>query len=290
MTLDVFLAIVFMTSLFVILKYFERWKINNLHGLTVNYLTASALSFLNGFSDNVNNIGMLNSFLPICLIMGVLFISSFYLTAFTAQRNGVSAATVASKMSVVIPVMAGIKLYNDAVSLNKFAALFCALAAVYFTGSGNGPTKTNQHKLLLPLILFLCAGIVDTTIKYAQYTYLNDKGGNIFIAAVFAIAGCVGLSISIYNYFKNKISVEGKSISAGMLLGTCNYASLIFVLNALGAAGADSGEVFTLSNVGVVLLSVICSFLLFKERLTTKGITGVVLALAAIVLLSFKNV
>lgn len=290
MTLDIFLAIVFMTSLFVILKYFERWKINNLHGLTVNYFTASTLSFLNGFSDNVNNIGMLNSFLPICLIMGALFISSFYLTAFTAQRNGVSAATVASKMSVVIPVMAGIKLYNDAVSLNKFAALFCALAAVYFTGSGNGPAKTNQHKLLLPLILFLCAGVVDTTIKYAQYAYLNDKGGNIFIAAVFAIAGCVGLSISIYNYFKNKISVEGKSISAGMLLGTCNYASLIFVLNALGAAGADSGEVFTLSNVGVVLLSVVCSFLLFKERLTTKGIMGVVLALAAIVLLSFKNV
>ncbi len=290
MTSDIFLAIVFMTSLFVILKFFEKWGVNNLQGLTVNYFTASALSFLNGLSDNINNIALLDSFLPICMVMGLLFISSFYLTAFTAQQNGVSAATVASKMSVVIPVIAGIQLYNDSISANKFAALFCALAAVYFTGSGPQTGKPTKHNLFLPIALFLCAGIVDTTIKYAQHAYLNEKGGNIFIAAVFAVAGCVGLILTVYNYARHKHVWEGKSIAAGLLLGICNYASLIFVLRALGAAGADSGEVFTLSNVGVVLFSVVCSFLIFEERLTTKGMTGIVLALAAIVLLSIKNV
>ena len=53
--------------------------------------------------------------------------------ALTAQKNGLSVASVASKMSVIIPILFGIYVYNESYRIIKIIGIILALIAVYLT-------------------------------------------------------------------------------------------------------------------------------------------------------------
>lgn len=113
------LSILFSTGLFVIFKYFGIYKVDVLKAIFINYIVA----FIIGFSFAERDFSIVEIpnqpwFLgAICL--GALFVSIFFIMAMTAQKNGVSAASVAGKMSVVIPVFFGVFLYNESVTFLK---------------------------------------------------------------------------------------------------------------------------------------------------------------------------
>ena len=62
-------------------------------------------------------------------MLGVLFIVIFNLMARTSQQLGVSVASVATKMSLVIPVLAGLLLYGEELNFLKVAGIATALVA-----------------------------------------------------------------------------------------------------------------------------------------------------------------
>jgi len=53
--------------------------------------------------------------------------------AMTAQKNGVSVASISGKMSVVVPVLFGVFLYNESASFFKVIGIGIALVAVYLS-------------------------------------------------------------------------------------------------------------------------------------------------------------
>ena len=55
--------------------------------------------------------------------------------ALTSQKNGVSVAAVAGKMSIVIPVLFGIYLYDENLTIQKSIGIILALFAVLLTTS-----------------------------------------------------------------------------------------------------------------------------------------------------------
>ncbi|MGY0406629.1 EamA family transporter, partial [Pseudoalteromonas sp. SYSU M81241] len=64
------------------------------------------------------------------ILLGVLFIVIFNLMAKTAQVSGVSAASVATKMSLAIPVIVGVLLYGEHLSILQIIGIILALVAV----------------------------------------------------------------------------------------------------------------------------------------------------------------
>ncbi len=107
------LSIVFNAVLFVIVKLFAKYNIDALQALVVNYLTAFTfgLFFLEkplSNSEIVNQNWFIGS-----ILLGFVFISTFYVTTLTSQINGLSVASVASKMSVIIPVVLGVLIYDE---------------------------------------------------------------------------------------------------------------------------------------------------------------------------------
>jgi len=109
------------------------YKINTLQAIVVNYFTA-ALTGLISYqgSTTVNQILNKDWFLG-AIFLGVLFISIFNVMALTAQRNGLSVASVASKMSVIIPVIFGLYAYKESLNYQKGIGILLALIAVYLT-------------------------------------------------------------------------------------------------------------------------------------------------------------
>ena len=99
------LSIVASTLLFIIFKLFNVYKINTFQAIVANYAVACIYGLMSYDSDiNTNDIVNSEWFYG-AIGLGFLFISVFNLMALTAQKNGLSVASVASKMSVIIPII-----------------------------------------------------------------------------------------------------------------------------------------------------------------------------------------
>jgi drug/metabolite transporter (DMT)-like permease len=280
------------TMLYVILKFFQAWKINNLHGLTFNYISAAILSFLYDFQGNLAILDQASGFIHAAAMIGLLFIIVFYITALTAQKSGIAVTSIAGKMSMVIPIVAGIYLYNDAVYIRKVTGIMIALAAVVLSSLKSSEKKEDQSAnkgiliWLLPILLFTGSGLVDTSIKISQHYFITERNQGLYISFLFGSAGIIGLLLSVYQIIKNKLKIELKSIAGGILLGITNFYSLEFLIKALAHPGAESSIIFAISNVMVVLMSAIFAILIFKERLSKLNIAGLSLSIISIYLLT----
>jgi len=195
--------------------------------------------------------------------------------AFTAQRNGLSVASVASKMSVVVPVIFAVIVYHEKLSFLKIIGILLALLAVYLTTVKKDGGTFDRKKLLFPALLFIGSGVIDTTIKYVEKMYVAEGETPIFSAAIFGCAAIIGVFVvTIRRDFK----ITGKTILGGIALGIPNFYSIVFLLKALRPDQlGDSSTVFPINNVAIVMLSTIFGILFFKEKLILKNWIGIAL-------------
>ena len=272
------LTILLTALLFLCFKEFSKRVINTHQAITFNYLTASILGFL--FYNNpisVNEILTADWIFP-TIVLGVFFVIMFNVMAITTQKLGISIASMASKMSLIIPVFAALLLQeNTDFSFVNGLGILLALIAVYFTFKKEAQL---EEPITIAIILFFGAGILDMGLNYIQEDYLKDKDDfSQFIIIVFFIAFLAGLLKIIYS--KQKIQL--KNIMAGITLGIPNYLSIYFVLEALNQLGGII--VFPVLNIGVVLLSSILSFVIYKEYLSKLNWSGIALACISIILI-----
>src|SRR5690606_7949094 len=114
------------------------------------------------------------------IALGFLFITIFNVMALTAQRHGMSVASVASKMSVVIPIIFGIYMYHESTGLQKIWGIILALIAVFMVSIKPHSNIKIKHTVVLPVILFLGSGVIDTSIKFLESTYVEENGIPLF--------------------------------------------------------------------------------------------------------------
>ncbi|MHB0756660.1 EamA family transporter [Polaribacter sp. M15] len=280
------LSILISTGLFVIFKYFGIYKVDVLKAIFINYIVAFIMGFV--FAErkfSILEIPLQPWFLG-ALCLGVLFVSVFFVMAMTAQKNGVSVTSVAGKMSVVIPVFFGVFLYSESVTALKIFGIVIALIAVYLASVKEDKTLPNEAGLVLPVLLFLGSGIIDTTLKYVEVTYVPKDDVSIFSGSLFGIAACIAAIILIVKAFKKREAFGVKNIIAGIILGIPNYFSIIFLIKALQTEGFESSDIFTINNVGIVVVSTIIGILIFKEQFSVKNKIGVALAILGIVIVA----
>ena len=77
-----------------------------------------------------------------------------------------------------------------------------------------------------------------------------------------------------------------KNLIAGIILGVPNYYSILFLIKALQIKGFESSTLFTINNVGIVVVSTIVGLILFKEKFSLKNKIGILLAITGIVLVA----
>lgn len=280
------LSILSSTLIFVAFKCFDRFGINTLNAIIVNYLTASALGLVL-YSGQAEPLALLSA--PWAwgtVAMGVLFISIFNLMALTSQRYGVSVASVATKMSLVIPILMGVVLYGDRLSPGQSFGILLALAAVYLSSLKEERIRIKFRELSLPLLVFLGSGIIDAGIKFFEETYLQDREIPLFSSMIFGCAALTGLIFVGSRSRSMPPKVRGRDLIGGLCLGVPNYFSIYFLIQALRWEAFNSSAIFTLNNVGIVLLSTVVGILIFRERLSAKNWSGVALAVVAIILVA----
>ncbi len=280
-----FLSILFSTGLFVIFKYFGIYKIDTLKAIFVNYIVAFTMGV--GLADGAVSLSQIpeQSWFFGALFLGALFVSVFFVMATTAQRNGVSVASVAGKMSVVVPVLFGTFLYQESVTILKVLGILIALLAVYLA-SVKDEMNTKSGGMLFPILLFFGSGVIDTTLKYVEVNFVPQEEVSLFSGSLFGIAAVFAATIILIQQVRKKTSFGFKNIIAGIALGVPNYFSIIFLIKALQNKDFESSVLFTVNNVGIVILSTFVGLLIFKEKFSLKNKIGVFLAVLGILLVT----
>ncbi|MBI2270735.1 MAG: EamA/RhaT family transporter [Bacteroidetes bacterium] len=283
------LSIILTSSLILFFKVFEKYKIDIFQALVFNYLTASSIGFLTG--DTTSGIEYFPQWLPISILLGGLFISIFYAVSLTAIRISVSAATVANKMSVVIPVSVAFCLYKDPITVQKVVGITLALAAVYMTSRRENTSVAplnGKQLILLPVIVFTGSGIIDAVVNYAQVNYLHGQNNELFLAVAFGAAFIAGASILFVRLILKKIKIEFRNIVAGICLGIPNFFSIFTLIKALDAKLFESSVLYPVNNMGVVTVSAVAAYLFFREKLSMLNLFGIICALISIILISIN--
>lgn len=294
------LSIAASTFIFIIFKLLGKYNINTLHAIVVNYFVACSLGIVLYDGKIVLAEIVASYWFYGALVLGFLFISIFNVMALTAQRNGLSVASVASKMSVIMPVVFGIYVYDEGVGFQKLLGIFIALIAVYLTSLRAKSSVSLTKGIWLPIILFFGSGTIDTMVKYLETTYVPDNGIPIFSATIFLFAFIIGIGLLAFNRFikprlipASEITSEEKKQKSdwrvflgGSALGIVNYMSIYYLLKALDHETLESSTLFTVNNVAIVMISTLLGLLVFKEKISKINWLGISLAIVSIVLVT----
>ncbi len=290
----IYLALSILSSslIYFVFKLLGKYDVKTLHALIFNYITA----FLIGYFIHTNNFKISNIlneewFLG-SLILGFLFIVVFSLMVKTTQELGMSVVSVASKMSVAIPVLFVIWYYQEPLGLYKIIGIVFALLAVLLVSLKKKTNiKLNLFGILLPFLVFFGSGIIETSIKFLEQDYVKPSEVGNFSLVIFFFAACFGLLF----WLKEKVSNEDhsklklKEVIGGIALGIPNFYSIYFFISALKSEIFPSSLLFVINNVSIVVLSTLLGILLFKEKLTTKNWIGIGVAVASIALIYFTS-
>jgi len=280
------LSILFSTVINLIFRWFKEYKVQKFQAIVINYLVCFTMGY--SFSDHKNIIeNMQAAWFPYCILLGFVFVGIFFSMALTTEKLGISVTAVSGKMSVVIPVLFAYLFLNESLTILFFIGLILSLLSIYFI-SLKQDLVIDRKYFMLPVVVFLGGGAIDTSLKVLTSTYVNVSSDtisySIFLGAFFA-----GLSLFILRNKGNFKIFEFKSIQAGILLGVPNYFSIYFLLKAIGSYSESSALVFGLNNIGIVILSTLLSMLIFKETLSRGNKIGIAMALLSIVLIAYAS-
>jgi drug/metabolite transporter (DMT)-like permease len=274
-------------------KLVERFGINTFQAIVFNYITCVVTgSFVNGaFPISVHSVN--ESWFGWSLIMGLTFISLFNVIGFTTQKMGVSVASVANKLSLVIPFVFSIYLYKEGPTAFKIIGVIIALASVVLTcwpsSSQEEPSgkKALPIYFLLPVILFVGSGLLDTMIKYVENSFLNETNKNAYLITAFAVAASLGFIAMLLMLITGKMKFDKRAIAAGIIIGVPNYFSIWCLVHVLKDYAGNSSAIIPINNMGIVLFSTLAAWFLLKEKLSRLNWLGILLSIAAISLIAF---
>ena len=282
--LNIVLVVLISSSIFVTFKLFDRFKIDNFQAITMNYLVASIFGiFIVGSQFNYEAI-IEKPWLAHSIFIGFIFILTFILFALSAQKAGVAITAVFSKMSVVIPVIAGIILYSETLNFLKILGIISTLAAFVLIFYKKEKKKIQLSIIILPILIFFANGFIDSLLKFIESNHITNDYA-LFLTVGFLIAFVVGFTISIFKYAKTKKQISIQTIIGGSILGLLNYSATYFLFIAMNQF--QSNVLFPITNVGIVMLSALFGLILFREKLSVINWMGILLSIMAIFLITF---
>ncbi len=289
------LSILSSTSIYIIFKLINHYKVHTFSTIVVNYLAACIAGFFLSNSKQFSFSIFFENWFPISALIGVLFIIMFYVIAKSTQKVGVAVTTVAVKMSVVVPIAFSIWYDTaDVLTLLKSLGIVLAILSVFLTVYRKNTQKINANTILLPAFLFIGMGIVDSCVKFAQSAFVTNDLTSVFSTMVFASALISG--ILVLPFSKNALASYRftKTWIFGIILGLVNFGSMYFLILALNYVDISTGVqamgsiVFGINNIGIVALSVIAGFIMFNERPSRLNWIGITLSCGAIIVLMFS--
>jgi drug/metabolite transporter (DMT)-like permease len=247
--------------------------------ITVNYLVATLLSL--ALAQSRGGVHYLPPTVGFGLLGGVGYIVSILLLMPAMRASGLAVSMAVLQLSVLVPVGFAMVAFGEMPSFAQGIGIVVATAALALLSLARTVPLEQQAPRFSPLLLllFCVTGLSGIAMKaFHQYTPPQELPG--FMAVLFAVATVGGALVAAA---RGEWPVAS-DLAIGAVIGLANAAQLAFLLRALETVQAII--VFPVSSALALVLNALASLAWWGERLNPASALGLVLALAATVLLN----
>ncbi len=284
------LSIVTSTLFAISFKVIANKQVNAFQAIIVNYFSA----FVMGFYTTQSNVTIFNLYhqqwFYLAVFLGFVFIFSLFLIAKVTANSGISVAQVANRMAVVIPISVAIIFYQDKLTIIKLIGIILALMAVYLVSKKDeGAIQLKKQWWLMPFIIFVSSGVIDSSINYAQKYLLTQTDFDAFLAAIFLTAFVIGILIVLFQILNAKSKIDMKAIPSGLIIGVINFGTMYSIVQALNSNVLEPSVLFPINNLSILAVSTLTSVVIYKEKLSSKNWLGIAISLVAIIVLGILS-
>lgn len=271
-------------TIYLLFAGFGRWGVQTSWAITLNYFVAAALGWTLAGGVPAMVDALAAPWIWPLAALGLAFYPLFRLTAKCSQELGVSVATVATKLSMAIPVL--VFALQDGwadLGLGQWLGLTLAFPAVWLSAMDGTAQPAGQSRLnmaWMPVVMFLGSGTIDTMFGwYTSHPTMDAPGMQMAFASVpFTLGGVVGW---MDQWRSATPRPRGKDILSGTVLGVVNFGSLFFLLQVFDGGLVPRSMVVPSLNLSVIVLATLVSVLAFKDVPGQKARWGVALAALA---------
>jgi drug/metabolite transporter (DMT)-like permease len=288
-------SIILTSYLTLAFKVCEKYKVSIFQAIVFNYITCVVTGSIVNGSFPVNAEAMSTPWFKWACVMGVLFVSIFNIIGITTQKIGVAVASVANKLSLIIPVVLSVYLYGETVQGWKLTGVILALLAVVLTCYQSKEQEAGKEaairkwEYVLPFVLFIGSGLLDALINHVQKQYVTEENKNAYLISGFLSAAVIGSLLLVFQYITGRQKFAVKNLLAGIIIGVPNYFSIWCLVRFLKVSPWQSSASIPVNNMGIVLFSSVVAWLFFKEKLSKLNWAGIALSLVAIYLIAFGD-
>ena len=283
----IFLSICCSVIVSVLLKLAKRYQIDVYQAVTWNYSAAIFLTWV-FFRPHITNLqdGPILTY----SLLGILLPFLFVVIAISIKLTGIVRTDVAERLSLFIPVLSAFLLFgetSDAIKVTGISmGVIAMLCLIPWKNKGAVKRKSSNSWFYLFLI-FIGMGVIDVLLKQiAKFTAVPFTT-SLFI--VFILAFAVSLLGLIYMVITKRMRFSWPHIFIGGVLGTANFGNILFNIKAHQALANRPSTVFSTMNIGVIILGALVGLIVFKEKLSRLNLAGIILAIFAIVIISYPE-
>jgi len=276
--LFVIAAALSITCLNLIMRY-STTKTETLWGVILgNYLTAASIMALLVLSNGGGNVSAFT--IGLGAITGLTYSAGMYLNLKLMGKRGAAITSSMIQLAVLIPIGVSVFFYGETISSTQLIGIILAVSFLPLLAA-KPMEKLELDREVIPMIL-----VAITVVGFSQLSskILVQSGleaqNNYFFLAVFSSAALLVSPLA----WRNRSGIKRRDGLFGLGVGMFNVAANRFLLLALTTL--PGAIVFPVSSAGSLLLVSISAIILFKEKVSQVNLAGILLTLAAVVLIN----
>ena len=222
----------------------------------------------------------------LCALFYAIFVFSLQTISIIAMSVGAMSTTAICVMyGMIIPSIAGPIFWKEPIGFLQIAGIIMMIVSLWFLKGKTPPEnkKMTNKWILLALVAFILSGMAGVMEKIHQSTDgAGERMSFVFVACIFMFAfSVIGGFITYKKREKNPVSVVPLlAIPSGLVIGFYSMVNLTL------AGKLASIIYYPIANGGAMILTVLVSVIVFREKFDRLRIIGTVVGILGILFLS----
>lgn len=278
------LAVLCSSAVNVLMRLSEGRAKNTFVMFMSNYAVCAAIAFAftGGGSPFAAHPGLRFALL-LGLVSGCCYLSSLTLLRVNIAKNGVMLASVFMKLGVVVPALMAILFFGESPTAWQIAGFAIAVAAIiiiYTEPKTGGPrNKAAAGGAVLLLVMLFVSGLTESMANI--YEKLGDPAVKDRFLFFNFLTACLASGAAA---LISRKKIAPADVLFGAAIGVPNYFCTRFLLLSLSQVPAV--VVYPVYNIGAIVVISLFGLLLFRERPGRRKLIGLLMIIAALVLLN----
>ncbi len=191
---------------------------------------------------------------------------------------------------IVIPILCGIVLFGDTITPLKALCILAALISGYFISVKDNETRRQKGFWAASIGLGIANGLYGTFLD-AQQRVTGAEQKEEMIAITFGTAVLISAAVLVLKEKKQFLPAMKQNKRSALYLIACSLivAGAIYMLT-LMIGLMDLAILYTFDTSSVLMLSVLCSWLFFKEKLSKKNVIGCIAMCIALICMGGSDI